>query len=165
MHPSSMQLMQAFVQKYVPVSRRAGLRVADVGSYDVNGTYRELFSGCNYVGMDISSGPNVDKVVDEYDFGEEQFDVVVSGQTMEHVFDLHRWRTALLKILRPGGLLCVIAPHTWGHHRCPVDCWRVFPDGMRWLFQELNILECSMNESDTFFIGTKPTKAEHGAQV
>jgi SAM-dependent methyltransferase len=153
MHPSSMQLMRMFVERYVSPSPE--LKVADIGSYDVNGTYRELFSGCDYTGLDITPGPNVDRVVEEYSFGDEQFDVVISGQTLEHVYDLYRWRTAAIRILQPGGLLCVIAPHTFGQHRFPVDCWRIFPDGMRWLFSELDIIECSMNECDTYLVGKK----------
>lgn len=154
MHPSSMRLMQVFVARYL-LPFRPGLKVADVGSFDVNGNYRGLFIGCEYVGLDIVPGLNVDRVVDEYDFGDEQFDVVISGQTMEHVYDLHRWRTAILRIVRPGGLLCVIAPHTWEQHKTPVDCWRILPDGMRWLFKELNVVECDMSENDTFLIGSK----------
>jgi len=151
MHPSSMSYMRAFVEQYV----KPPCSVADVGSYDLNGTYRELFDGCAYTGLDIVAGPNVDRVVGTYDFGDEQYDVVVSGQVLEHVEDTHRWRDAIIKIVKPGGHLCVIAPHTWGHHRHPKDCWRIFPDGMTWLFKDLDILECTMGVADTVLMARK----------
>lgn len=22
-------------------------------------------------------------------------------------------------------------------HRCPIDCWRVYPDGMRWILEKI----------------------------
>ena len=67
------------------------LSILDVGSFDVNGTYKTLFSWSNwkYTGADISPGPNVDVVLDEnYEwamFQDGQFDVVVSGQAFEHI--------------------------------------------------------------------------------
>lgn len=152
MHESSMNLMAQFVSQYV----KAPCSVADVGSYDVNGTYRHLFENCSYIGLDIEAGPNVDRVVKKYDFGDTQFDVVISGQCMEHVEDLHRWRDAVVRILRPGGLLCVIAPHAWPYHPHPKDCWRIFPDAMRWLFSELDILDCGMGAVDTRLVARKP---------
>jgi SAM-dependent methyltransferase len=146
-----MKHMQYFVEKYV----KPPCTVADVGSYDVNGSYRKLFDGCEYLGLDTHKGPNVDVIVEPYDFGDYQYDVVVSGQVLEHVEDMHRWRDAVLRIIRPGGLLCVIAPHSWGLHRYPKDCWRIFPDGMEWLFQSLEILECFMGQTDTVLIARK----------
>ena len=69
---------------------------------------------------------------------------------MEHVPDLHAFAAEVTRICLPGGLLCMIAPHTWVEHQHPVDCWRIFPDGMRWLFRELEILECRQgSEIDT----------------
>ena len=151
MHESSMLLMKQFAQKYV----RSPCTVADIGSLNVNGIYRPLFGGCVYTGLDITAGPNVDRVVEKYDFGNAQYDVVISGQCMEHVEDLHRWRDAVIRTLRPGGVLCIIAPHTWSYHQCPIDCWRILPDGMKWLFGELEILECKMNKVDTMLIARK----------
>ena len=39
-----------------------GAKALDVGSYDVNGTYRPLVEGRGwvYTGLDVSAGPNVD---------------------------------------------------------------------------------------------------------
>lgn len=147
-----MNFMRLFVTKYV----KPPCTVADIGSYDLNGTYKSLFNGCDYTGLDISAGPNVDRVIEQYDFGKQQYDVVISGQVLEHVEDTHSWRDAIIKITKPGGMLCIIAPHTWIEHRFPKDCWRIFPDGMRWLFKELCILECIRGETDTVLIARKP---------
>lgn len=92
MHPSSYQAMDRCVQKYVTddVVSRGVLTVVDVGSYDVNGTYKPLFSDrtqFNYLGLDTEGGPNVDIVLsDPYKFPlRDQFaDLVVSGQMFEH---------------------------------------------------------------------------------
>ena len=31
-------------------------------------------------------------------------------------------------VLRPGGMICIIAPSRGYEHRYPVDCWRFYPD-------------------------------------
>jgi hypothetical protein len=108
-----------------------------------------------YTGIDIVPGPNVDRVVQHYDFGPEQYDVVISGSCMEHVEDIFAWARALMATCRVGGMICVTAPHTWPHHRHPVDCWRIFPDGMRFAFRELKIFECELNDWETWLYAIK----------
>jgi len=151
MHAASYEMMKEFSEKYVepPCS------VVDVGSIECNGTFRPLFAGCEYTGIDIVSGPNVDRVVEPYNYGDEQYDVVISGSTMEHVEDLHAWASEVARICKPGGLICIVAPHTWAEHPHPVDCWRILPDGMRWLFRSLNILECRSGVTDTVLVARK----------
>src|SRR5436305_1137595 len=90
MHQSSYALMQNFAQTVQ--ERHAGqrVRILDVGSADVNGSYRPLFNfpGAEYVGLDMQAGPNVDFVAaNPYDWTglpDAAFDVVISGQALEH---------------------------------------------------------------------------------
>jgi SAM-dependent methyltransferase len=139
MNATSYDAMATFVNEYM---RGTNLLVCDVGSYDVNGTYKPLFENHQYVGLDIREGPNVDVVSKElyhYPFPLEHFDVVISGQTIEHVPDIYKWIRELERILKVGGLMCVIGPAYFRRHRrgYPVDCWRVYPDGLRFLFEEI----------------------------
>ena len=59
MHESALEDARRFVAKYL--DRNADLRIADNGSFDVNGTLRPLFDapGWVYTGFDLESGPNV----------------------------------------------------------------------------------------------------------
>jgi hypothetical protein len=61
----------------------------------------------------------------------ESIDVLVSGQTFEHTEFF--WETSLeiARVLKPGGLCCLIAPAAGPEHRFPLDCWRIFADGFR----------------------------------
>lgn len=122
-----------------------GREVLDVGSFDVNGTYRPLVEGLGgiYTGLDMAAGPNVDIVsADPYTFllADRSFDVVISGSTMEHVQAIWRWVPELVRVLRPGGLLAIVTHWNFPEHRYPVDCWRIMPDGMRYLFDETRAL-------------------------
>lgn len=155
MHKECYEMMKSFVIRHVkPLQlRQPDIRVVDIGAFDVNGTFKPLFAGLNYTGIDIATGPNVDRVVELYDFGPEQYDVVISGNTLEHVEDMWAWKDAAIRLLKPGALFCITVPHSLPEHRYPVDCWRIFPDGMRWLFKDLEVLECSKGPIDTMLIG------------
>jgi SAM-dependent methyltransferase len=94
--------------------------VLDFGSYDVNGTYRDLIPG-RYIGVDIIPGPNVDVLLDSPEFREiHDADAVISGQTIEHVADVPAFMAAMFGALKPGGHLVIIAPSEGPPHDYPV---------------------------------------------
>ena len=39
-----------------------GTRVLEVGSLDINGSVRPIFTDCEYVGLDLGPGPGVDVI-------------------------------------------------------------------------------------------------------
>jgi SAM-dependent methyltransferase len=136
MHKSAYELMQDAISAI----DGAALDVLDVGSLDVNGTYRPLVEarGWDYTGLDMRDGPNVDIVPETpfvYPFHNDRFDVVISGSTMEHVTAIWEWVPELVRVLKPGGTLIIITHHAFPLHRYPVDCWRIMPDGMAYLFE------------------------------
>lgn len=137
MDDTSYALMRRFARSFL--RRKRNLLVCDVGSLDLNGTYKPLCSKQRYVGVDIAHGPNVDVVVEPYDypFSDGAFDVVISGSTLEHVIDIYRWIKELARILKVGGWICVVAPAQIMHHPHPVDCWRVYPEGMKFLMESI----------------------------
>ena len=148
MHTSSLNNMARFVQSYLDDRRDAPLKIADIGSMDVNGSYKPLFEEANwsYTGVDLAAGANVDVVLSspyEWPMEDGQFDVVVSGQALEHVEFVWQTVSEVARVLKPGGLCCLIAPSAGPEHRYPVDCWRIYPDGMRALAKhaELEVIE------------------------
>ena len=141
MHAESYALMDEMLRR----TSRTSADVLDVGSYNVNGTFRPLIEqrGWNYTGLDTIAGPNVDVVAQDpfaFHFDDDAFDVVLSGSTMEHVTAIWRWVPELVRVLKPGGLLAIHTHWKFPEHRYPVDCWRIMPDGMRYLFDMTNSL-------------------------
>lgn len=112
------------------------MEVADIGSYDVNGSYRSLFDNphWHYQGLDLASGPNVDVVLTSpyrLPFASESLDLVISGQAFEHVEYFWLAWLEVVRALKPGGKAFLIAPSRGPEHRYPVDCWRFYPDAYR----------------------------------
>ena len=103
MHLSSLEHMRGLVSRYLEPTAR--LRILDMGSYDVNGSYRPLFEEPNwqYVGVDVEPGPNVDLVLSSpyrLPLPDENADVVISGQAFEHIeFFWLSWRE-MVRVLR-----------------------------------------------------------------
>jgi len=160
MHESSKNLMKQFVDKYLKDFKCGA--VLDVGSYDVNGTYKDLFDErFKYTGLDIESGPNVDIVLPSpYDWSgiSIMFDVVVSGQAFEHI--PFWWLTLkyMAKVLTPGGLMAIIVPRHAKPHRHPVDCYRFLEGGMAAMAQYVGFqcLESIERGIDSMLIARKP---------
>lgn len=60
--------------------------VLDIGSLDINGNNKHLFSGnYNYTGLDIGPGENVDVICKGHEYNpQNQFDIIVSSECFEH---------------------------------------------------------------------------------
>ena len=107
-----------------------------MGSYDLNGSYKHLFDEqkYEYTGLDMEEGPNVDIVLkNPYDWNEidgDKFDIVISGQALEHAEFFWITMSEITRVLKKDGLLCIVVPNGFGEHRHPVDCYRFFSDGM-----------------------------------
>lgn len=147
MHTSSLNNMKKFKEKYLDTSKK--LKILDVGSADVNGSYKEIFDeeGWVYHGADMQPGKNVDILLENpYDWSNinsEEYDVVISGQAFEHIEFF--WITSLEinRILKSGGLVCIIAPAGGYEHKYPLDCWRFYPDGIKAIakWSKMNVIE------------------------
>jgi ubiquinone/menaquinone biosynthesis C-methylase UbiE len=133
--------MQDFVDRFC----KDRVRVLDLGSCDVNlkvGNNRNLHPNWEYIGADICNGNNVNIVLDDpykWDFQDNEFDVVISSNTFEHIE--YPWLTIveMTRVLKPNGYMCIIVPLVCPTHVYPVDTYRYNEDGMRALAKWANL--------------------------
>jgi len=138
-----------FRDRHLGGREQQSLRILDIGSQDVNGSYRDLFTrpAWQYLGADLAPGRNVDVVLTEPHHWAELpsggADVVICGQVFEHMRYIWMGIREVARVLAPGGLCCIVAPSSGPEHRYPVDCWRIYPDGFRALaeYAGLEVLE------------------------
>ena len=157
MHQSSLDKMLAFRKKYLESRKTEPLVILDLGSLDVNGSYRGYFevSSWTYRGIDMAAGKNVDIVLqDPYNWREirsSSADVVISGQAFEHIEFFWLTMLEIARVLKPEGLCCLIAPSGGPEHRYPMDCWRYYPDGFTALarFASLEVSEVFLQNGTT----------------
>lgn len=151
MHESSMRRMQWFADRFLDNQKEC--KILDIGSYDVNGSYKEIFErrGYNYTGLDMEEGPNVDICPKSpyawTEIDNNQYDIVISGQALEHIEFFWVTVAEIVRVTKKDGIICLIAPNGFQEHRYPVDCWRFFTDGMIAIakFYGLEILHAHTN--------------------
>jgi len=149
------------------------LKILDVGSCLAVGqtdTYRNFITSklWKYVGLDLYQGNNVDIVANDpfnYPFNDSTFDVIISGQCIEHNANPFRWVREISRILKPGGKVCFIGPSKGKIHRSPpttYDYWRILPDGMEAILKNAGFTNIKVRLSedspwgDCVGIGEKP---------
>ena len=83
-HPAQREFVASLKEKFPDYFIRK--TVLEIGSLNINGSIREFFQQCVYLGVDIGPGKDVDLVArGEYlDFPDNSYDVVASCECFEH---------------------------------------------------------------------------------
>jgi len=81
-------------------------KVLEVGSLFINGSVRDLFTNCEYIGIDLGPGQGVDVISKAHEYKHpSEFDVVASTEMLEH--DCY-WKESLAVMyenIKPGGIM------------------------------------------------------------
>ncbi len=141
MHASTLLRMEYFANTFLAEQGITSGKILDIGSLDVNGSYKHFFQNFQYIGLDMVKGKNVDFVPkNPYAWDElpkENFDIVITGQTFEHAEFFWLTMKEMARVLKVGGYMCIVVPNIAEEHRYPVDCYRFYTDGMialaRWV--------------------------------
>lgn len=134
-------------------THRPSLSVLDVGGADVNGGYRPIFEGEGvlYSTADLEPGQGVDIVLEDpyvIPAADGTYDIVLSGQMLEHCEFFWLSFAEMMRVLKPDGFLFLIAPSAGPIHNYPVDCYRFYPDAYRALAKHAgcHLVECWLDE-------------------
>jgi SAM-dependent methyltransferase len=140
MHGSSYHEMKNNIEKYLSKYSHRSIKVAEIGSLDVNGTYKTLMEDSwTYIGLDICNGKNVDILMTNPDIiplEDCSMDVVISGQCLEHCKRPWILMREIGRITKPGGVCLITAPAKFCLHDYPSDYWRFYPEGMKILLED-----------------------------
>lgn len=81
--------------------------VLEFGSLNLNGSVREFFSNCCYIGVDLGKGKDVDvvSIAHEYNMPDQSFDVVLSCEMFEHDPHWIKSFNNMIRLCKPKGLL------------------------------------------------------------
>jgi len=129
MHPSSMKNMKTLFDKYVTnkfISKSTPCKILDFGGKNIRGlgTYYDLLTSENtpynelnidYQGIDLEAGSGVSIVLEDpykVPLEDNYADVVISGQMFEHCEFFWLSFSEMVRVVRPGGYIFLIAPMT-----------------------------------------------------
>lgn len=143
-------------RKYALSFFKSGLKILEIGPAGHPTAYQKIINDSNliwhtadFLDSTYIDGANTSltyKISDPYNYPIEDgvYDIVLSGQVIEHVEDVWGWVAELKRIVKPGGYIITINPVSWPYHEAPIDCWRIFPMGIKNI-AERNGLEIVLN--------------------
>lgn len=125
--------LRAFLAEYEPI----GGSILDLGCGEQ--PFRRMFSdAAQYVGLDIPSGFGMSHshhnllLFDgsKIPIRSASIDLVLATEILEHVNDVQRLLSEVMRVLRPGGRVFLTTPWSARIHYEPFDFRRVSPHGM-----------------------------------
>ncbi len=164
MHPDSLRLMAEMKRKFFNFTEPDKAVLDDGGACNSpDKSYRTLFpAGTRYVVADIVAHPSVQYVKPSPfslgAFADETFDLVVSGQMLEHCQNPFRAVAEMKRVLKIGCCLAIIVPSAGRRHDAQ-DGWRFMHDAFRFIAAEVGGFHtlCDFIDRD----GTGKGRGEH----
>jgi hypothetical protein len=140
MHTNSKLLFQKYVSGYI----RSGMKVLEIGPDHTPSTYQTLVNdpSVTWHTLDICDNSRLTfPKSEEYVFPipDNMYDVVLTGQVAEHVPKIWVWIKELARVCKTDDHVITVVPVSWSYHPVPVDCWRIYPEGMKALYAEANL--------------------------
>ena len=152
------------LKEFLHRHQTTGERVLDIGSSEAG--YGNLFP--NRVGVDIDESKNPDVVGDAHElpFNDNEFDVILCTEVLEHLHSPHIAAEEMRRVLKPSGKLILTTRFMYPLHDAPHDYFRFTEHGLRHLFKEWEIEELQA-ETDTMgtFAVLLQTLAQKGSFV
>lgn len=124
---------------------KSNLKILDVGGRDLNKdrSYKSIFENITheYHIADIVPGEMVTHLMtDLYTIpsNDNYYDLIVSGQTIEHVKNPFKLVAEMKRVLKNNGFIILIAPSTGPRHDI-IDCWRIMDDGFKSIAEDVGL--------------------------
>jgi SAM-dependent methyltransferase len=156
MHLNSELLFRKYLQSFF----KENYKILEIGPSGFPSAYEKIVdnSSIEWHTIDFGNTKYIDsainnltyKLIDPYNFPveDEMYDIVLSGQVIEHVEKIWVWLREIKRVLKKGGLVITINPVSWPYHEAPIDCWRIFPNGINAIADEVGLsVELSLFES------------------
>jgi len=173
MHPSSMNNMLIAKTNYLKALSKQAI-ILDVGGRGRKGdrSYRTIFKDnySEYFIADIEEGLGVTHIMTgpyTLPFEDNTFDLIVSGQTLEHVDNPFKLVAEMKRTMKPNSFIVLIAPSSGPRHD-QRDCWRFMDDAWSAIANDIGLIvvdqwiskdatdKRSRKWQDNVFIGKKP---------
>ncbi len=122
-------------------------RVLDIGSG--GSSYDSFFPNRVTVDIDPARHPEIVGDAHNLPFENNEFEVVLCTEVLEHLEDPRKALEEMRRVLRPGGTLLLTTRFVFPLHDTPNDFWRFTKFGLKKLFEKWEVQEI-VSETRTF---------------
>jgi SAM-dependent methyltransferase len=140
MHENSELLLRKYAAEHMPKQGK----LLEIGPNGFPSTYQAAYASptLEWHTLDLYKHPKLTYTADaenQFPIPDNTYDVVLSGQVIEHVRRPWVWMKELSRVCKVGGLVITVNPVSWPYHEAPLDCWRIFPDGMQAIYEDASL--------------------------
>lgn len=110
-HTAQQNFVKSIQEKFPDNFKK--VRVLEVGSYNVNGTVRDFFDECEFIGLDIAEGDCVDVVCSGHEYkSRTKFDTIITCEMFEHnPYWAETWNN-MVSLTKKNGLIVMTCAST-----------------------------------------------------
>ncbi len=134
-------LLRKAYEKTIPKYLNKGIKfnILDYGCGSK--PYKYIFNSYinKYIGVDVGDNQFADYIIlpgDKLSFQDDEFDIVLSSQVLEHVQETDSYLRECFRVLKPNGLLFLSTHGTWQYHAAPYDYYRWTSVGLKYQLQK-----------------------------
>jgi SAM-dependent methyltransferase len=145
MHRNSKMLFARYARPLI----RPGARVLEIGPEAFPSAYQRTIVDESAVWHTLDIRANASLTYPgsgehRFPVSDSSYDIVLAGNVIEHVRNPWLWVREVARVCRRGGHAILLVPVSWPYHAAPIDCWRIYPEGMKALLEEagLEVVEC-----------------------
>jgi|SRR6185312_482324 len=138
--------LEQFLKKYATEKK-----TLDIGSG--GSSYQRFFPNRLTVDIDPARKPEVVADAASMPFKDEEFEVVLCTEMLEHVKDPLQVEREIRRVTKAGGMLILSTRFVFPLHDTPHDYWRFTKYGLREIFKEWNIIELKSETKNFSAIG------------
>lgn len=124
-------------------------KTLDIGAGGSLYGYERFFPNRTTVDIDAARNPEIIADVHDLPFKDEEFDVVLCIEVLEHVLDPKKAIAEMKRVLKKEGSLILTTRFVYPIHDAPHDYWRFTKYGLKELFKDWYIQEL-VPETKTF---------------
>lgn len=144
-------------RKYFPKYFKPNMKVLEIGPAGIPSAYSKIvndptiqwdtldFESTKFIASSTSNLTYRIKEPYVFPIPDNTYDIVLSGQVIEHVQEIWTWMNELKRVTKNKGIIFTINPVSWPYHEAPIDCWRIFPLGISALakYCNLEVVHCT----------------------
>jgi hypothetical protein len=139
-----------FSKRYNWLASNVNGNVLVIGAGEKVQFYKDLFPNCSVLTSDVHRQYSPDIVFDAHaiPFNNDQFDLVIAGQVLEHTMKPWIVASEIQRVLKVNGLAHIETPLNFPYHAHPYDFYRFTYTGLRSIFDHCSVLKSFVTEGN-----------------